>query len=166
MIGPSIWMKAGGQSLSITVQNIGGQSSNSSIDGALIYSIGEMSSIQNFISANNFQLSTGFLQSFIPLVTGINDFLSIPTNAISISPNPASRYIQVQANFTQTGTLQFSLIDMHSKTISQILPVRINGTYQKRLDLDQYTSGLYYLKIRFQPSRGPVQQSVYKIIKL
>ena len=166
MIGSSIWMKVGAQGLSSTVQNTGGQSSNSSIDGALIYSIGEMSSIQNFISTNNFQLSTGFLQSFIPLVTGINDLISIPTSAISISPNPASQYIQVQANFNQTGTLQLNLIDMHSKTISQILPVSINGTYQKRLDLDQYASGLYYLKIRFQPSRGLAQQSVFKIIKL
>jgi hypothetical protein len=154
------------QNLSSSVQNIGGQSRNATIECALVYSIGEMASIQNFIGTNNYHLSTGFLQSFTPIVTGVNELISIPNASLSIAPNPTSQFIQIQTQFSQLGILQFQLMDMRSKIRYQLPPISINGNFQKRVDLNEYPSGVYFIKVQFQPSRGPAQQSVYKIIKL
>ena len=154
------------QTLSSSVQNSGGLVSTNQNVGSITYSIGEMTSILQYTGSNNYILSTGFLQAFTPLVTGINDLFLIPNASVSIAPNPTSLYIQIQTSFKQMGILQFQLLDAQSKIHFQQVPVNINGQFQNRIDLNEFPSGIYYVKMMFQPNQGPLQQSVYKIIKL
>ena len=64
------------------------------------------------------------------------------------------------------GDLQFQIIDVQSnqKYISQGL--RIQGNYEQLMNIENYPSGVYYLKVLFKPSNGSSQGGVYKIIKL
>lgn len=136
------------QIISNSVQNIGGITgiSNNSA-GSLTYSIGEMASIQSFTGANNYVLSTGFLQSFNPLVTGILDMPMISANSVTIAPNPTSQFLLIETRFNQSGTLQFQLLDAQSKIVFQITPVSIVSDYQKRIDLEALPTGMYYIKM-------------------
>ncbi len=154
------------QNLSNSVQNIGGISSFSNNSSSLTYSIGEMSSIQSFIGINNYILSTGFIQSFDPLVTGLSEINLIHSNEITISPNPTTGLLQIQIKFNTIGTLYFKLLDAQSRIIKQDIPIKNIREYQKLFDLERYPSGIYYLNVQFITQVGIIKQSVYKIIKV
>lgn len=59
-------LRAPAQSISPTIINVGGITSKT-----LDYSIGESASVAYFQITNQFSLSSGFIQSFTPLITGI-----------------------------------------------------------------------------------------------
>ena len=58
-----------GQTISPVTQNIGGTLGLQS-NYSLTFSVGEMVSTTNFIGADKVSISSGFLQSFTPVVTG------------------------------------------------------------------------------------------------
>ena len=154
------------QSINSMIVNVSGVGVSAQSNYSLAYSVGELASIVTFIGANNISLSTGLLQTFIPLVTGINDMVNIPNASVAITPNPTSHYIQIQTRFNHSGTLHFQLLDAQSKIVYHNSPVNIYGDFQKTIDLIAFPSGLYYLQMQFQPTQGQIQLSVYKIIKL
>jgi hypothetical protein len=153
------------QTISPVVQNIGGNNGQQ-LDYRLDFSIGELSSIEYFISQNNSSLSTGFFQSFTPLVTGINDIAIIESDQINITPNPVLNTFKIKTFFQKPGDIQFQIIDVLSnqKYISQ--GIRIQGNYEQLMNIEKYASGVYYLKVFFKPTKGVSQGGVFKIIKL
>jgi hypothetical protein len=130
------------------------------------WSIGESVSIANFI-ASGYSLNTGFLQPMTSIVTGINEYgPAVFGNEITIGPNPTSNLLHIKSRFTQAGSLSFQLIDTKSTIMFTQEAGTIFSSYDKDILMENYPSGVFYLKVFFKPSNGNAKTGIYKIIKL
>ena len=143
-----------------TLNNGGGYSSS------MEWSIGESVSITNFI-ASGYSLNTGGLQPMTSIVTAINEYgPSVFGSQITIGPNPTSNLLHIKARFNQVGTLSFQLIDAKSTIVFTQEAGTIFSSYEKDIFMENYPSGVFYMKVFFKPSTGNTKTGIYKIIKL
>ena len=143
-----------------TLNNGGGYSSS------MEWSIGESVSIANFI-ASGYSLNTGGLQPMTSIVTAINEYgPSVFGSQITIGPNPTSNLLHIKARFNQVGTLSFQLIDAKSTIVFTQEAGTIFSSYEKDIFMENYPSGVIYMKVFFKPSTGITKTGIYKIIKL
>ena len=143
-----------------TLNNGGGYSSS------MEWSIGESVSITNFI-ASGYSLNTGGLQPMTSIVTAINEYgPSVFGSQITIGPNPTSNLLHIKARFNQVGTLSFQLIDAKSTIVFTQEAGTIFSSYEKDVFMENYPSGVFYMKVFFKPSAGITKTGIYKIIKL
>jgi hypothetical protein len=143
-----------------TLNNGGGYSSS------MEWSIGESVSIANFI-ASGYSLNTGGLQPMTSIVTAINEYgPSVFGSQITIGPNPTSNLLHIKARFNQVGTLSFQLIDAKSTIVFTQEAGTIFSSYDKDILMENYPSGVFYMKVFFKPSTGNTKTGIYKIIKL
>ena len=143
-----------------TLNNGGGYSSY------MEWSIGESVSIANFI-ASGYSLNTGGLQPMTSIVTAINEYgPSVFGSQITIGPNPTSNLLHIKARFNQVGTLSFQLIDAKSTIVFTQEAGTIFSSYEKDVFMENYPSGVFYMKVFFKPSAGITKTGIYKIIKL
>jgi len=143
-----------------TLNNGGGYSSS------MEWSIGESVSITNFI-ASGYSLNTGGLQPMTSIVTAINEYgPSVFGSQITIGPNPTSNLLHIKARFNQVGTLSFQLIDAKSTIVFTQEAGTIFSSYDKDILMENYPSGVFYMKVFFKPSTGNTKTGIYKIIKL
>ena len=143
-----------------TLNNGGGYSSS------MEWSIGESVSIANFI-ASGYSLNTGGLQPMTSIVTAINEYgPSVFGSQITIGPNPTSNLLHIKARFNQVGTLSFQLIDAKSTIVFTQEAGTIFSSYEKDVLMENYPSGVFYMKVYFKPSTGITKTGIYKIIKL
>jgi len=130
------------------------------------WSIGESVSIANFI-ASGYSLNTGVLQPMTSIVTAINEYgPAVFGNQITIGPNPTSNLLHIKARFNQVGTLSFQLIDAKSSIVFTQEAGTIFSSYEKDILMENYPSGVFYMKVYFKPSTGIAKTGIYKIIKL
>jgi hypothetical protein len=130
------------------------------------WSIGESVSIANFI-ASGYSLNTGGLQPITSIVTAINEYgPSVFGSQITIGPNPTSNLLHIKARFNQVGTLSFQLIDAKSTIVFTQEAGTIFSSYEKDVFMENYPSGVFYMKVFFKPSTGNTKTGIYKIIKL
>jgi hypothetical protein len=143
-----------------TLSNGGGSSS------IIEWSIGESVSIANFI-ASGYSLNTGVLQPMISIVTAINEYgPAVFGTQITIGPNPTSNLLHIKARFNQVGSLLFQLIDAKSSIMFTQDAGTIFSSYDKDILMENYPSGIFYMKVYFKPSTGSAKTGIYKIIKL
>jgi len=143
-----------------TLNNGGGYSSS------MEWSIGESVSIANFI-ASGYSLNTGGLQPMTSIVTAINEYgPSVFGSQITIGPNPTSNLLHIKARFNQVGTLSFQLIDAKSTIVFTQEAGTIFSSYEKDIFMENYPSGVFYMKVYFKPINGNAKTGIYKIIKL
>jgi hypothetical protein len=143
-----------------TLNNGGGYSSS------MEWSIGESVSIANFI-ASGYSLNTGGLQPMTSIVTAINEYgPSVFGSQITIGPNPTSNLLHIKARFNQVGTLSFQLIDAKSTIVFTQEAGTIFSSFDKDILMENYPSGVFYMKVYFKPSTGITKTGIYKIIKL
>lgn len=134
---------------------------------SLTVSTGEAISITNFTSPNGASLNSGFLQNNPPIVTSINDVLSVIGNdEIIITPNPTKNTTNIYASFKKPGNLQFQILDVASKQLFRSPSVSYLNTKQTIVDLTTYPAGVYYIQVLFKPTNGIMKSGIYKIIKL
>jgi len=130
------------------------------------WSVGESVSIANFI-ASGYSLNTGVLQPMTSIVTAINEYgPAVFGNQITIGPNPTSNLLHIKARFNQVGSLSFQLIDAKSSIVFTQEAGTIFSSYEKDILMENYPSGIFYMKVYFKPSNGTVKTGIYKIIKL
>ena len=142
------------------MNNGGGYSST------LDWSIGESVSIANFINSG-YSLNTGLLQPMTNIVTAINEFgPAVFGSQITIGPNPTTNLLHIKARFTQAGSLSFQLIDAKSTIVFTQEVGTIFSSYEKDIFMENYPSGVFYMKVYFKPSNGNAKTGIYKIIKL
>ena len=142
------------------MNNGGGYSS------AMEWSMGESVSIAYFLTSGYF-LNTGVLQPMTSIVTAINEYgPAVFGNQITIGPNPTSNLLHIKARFNQVGTLSFQLIDAKSTIVFTQEAGTIFSNYDKDILMENYPSGLFYMKVYFKPSTGITKTGIYKIIKL
>jgi hypothetical protein len=133
---------------------------------AMEWSIGESVSIANFLASGN-SLNTGVLQPMTSIVTAINEYGPVVFgNQITIGPNPTSNLLHIKARFNQSGNLSFQLIDAKSTIVFTQEAGTIFSTYEKDILMENYPSGIFYMKVYFKPSSGNAKTAIYKIIKL
>jgi hypothetical protein len=149
------------QSITPYTINNGGGYSNS-----MEWSIGESVSIANFI-ASGYSLNTGVLQPMTSIVTAINEYgPAVFGTQITIGPNPTSNLLHIKARFNQVGSLSFQLIDAKSTIVFTQEAGTIFSSYEKDIFMENYPSGVFYMKVYFKSSTGITKTGIYKIIKL
>jgi len=133
---------------------------------AMEWSIGESVSIANFI-ASGYSLNTGVLQPMTSIVTAINEYgPAVFGNQITIGPNPTSNLLHIKARFNQVGSLSLQLIDAKSSIVFTQEAGNIFSSYDKDILMENYPSGVFYMKVYFKPTTGSAKIGIYKIIKL
>ena len=130
------------------------------------WSITESVSVASFI-APGFSLNTGVLQPNTNVVTSINEYgPAVFGSQITIGPNPTSNILHIKARFTQAGSLSYQLIDAKSAIVFTQEAGTIFNSYEKDILMENYPSGVFYMKVFFKPIVGNMKTGVYKIIKL
>ena len=143
-----------------TFNNSGGYSSS------MEWSIGESVSIANFLTSG-YSLNTGVLQPMTSIVTAIIEYgPAVFGTQINIGPNPTTNLLHIKARFNQAGSLSFQLIDAKSTIVFTQEAGKIFSTYEKDILMENYPSGIFYMKVYFKPSLGNAKTGIYKIIKL
>ena len=134
--------------------------------GGMEWSVGESVSIAHFI-ASGYSLNTGVLQPMTSIVTAINEYgPSVFGTQITIGPNPTSNLLHIKARFNQAGNLTYQLIDAKSTIVFTQEAGTIFSSYDKDILMENYPSGIFYMKVYFKPSTGNAKTGIYKIIKL
>ena len=150
-----------GQAITPYTLNNGGSSSS-----FLEWSITESVSVATFI-APGFSLNTGVLQPNTNVVTSINEYgPAVFGIQITIGPNPTSNILHIKARFTQAGSLSYQLIDAKSAIVFTQEAGTIFNSYEKDILMENYPSGVFYMKVFFKPNNGNAKSGIYKIIKL
>ena len=153
--------KSYGQTITPYALNNGGGYSST-----MEWSIGESVSITNFI-ASGYSLNTGLLQPMTSIVTAINEYgPAVFGTQVTIGPNPTSNLLHVKARFNQAGILSFQLIDAKSAIVFTQEAGTIFSSYDKDILMENYPSGVFYMKVYFKPSNVNAKTGIYKIIKL
>jgi hypothetical protein len=130
------------------------------------WNIGESVSIANFI-ASGYSLNTGVLQPLTSIVTAINEYgPAVFGTQITIGPNPTTNLLHIKTRFNQAGSLSYQLIDAKSTIVFTQEVGAIFSSYDKDILMENYPSGVFYMKIYFKPSTGISKTGIYKIIKL
>jgi hypothetical protein len=144
----------------LTFNNGGGSSS------FLEWSITESVSVASFI-APGFSLNTGVLQPNTNVVTSINEYgPAVFGSQITIGPNPTLNLLHFKARFAEVGRLSIQLMDAKSAIVLTQDIGTIFSSYEKNISLDDYPSGVFYLKVYFKSIVGNTKTGIYKVIKL
>ena len=155
------YTKSYGQTITPHALNNGGGYSST-----MEWSICESVSIANFI-ASGYSLNTGGLQPMTSIVTAINEYgPAVFGTQITIGPNPTSNLLHIKARFNQVGSLSLQLIDAKSSIVFTQDAGTIFSSYDKDILIENYPSGVFYMKVYFKPSAGSAKTGIYKIIKL
>lgn len=154
------------QNITPVTQNIAGYSGYGTSNFTLTFSVGELASIVNLIGPDKSTLSTGFLQSFTPIVTGLNELVYIKPGAITVAPNPVINLMHLTARLLKPGQFEFNIVDASSNLIYQSISYTIYDQLNTVLDIQNYVSGVYYIRVLFKPNTGRPEYGIYKIIKL
>jgi hypothetical protein len=149
------------QSITPYTFNNGGGSASS-----IEWSISESVSIANFTTPN-YLLNTGLLQPLTNVVTSINEYGPVVYgHQITISPNPTTDLVHLKGQFNQMGRLSFQVIDSKSSILLTDEGGTNVSTYEKDIFMDNYPSGIFYIKVIFKPTNGIIKTGVFKIVKL
>jgi hypothetical protein len=101
------------------------------------------------------------------IVTAINEYgPSVFGTQITIGPNPTFNLLYIKARFNQAGSLSYQLIDAKSTIVFTQEVGTIFSSYDKDILMENYPSGVFYMKVYFKPSNGNTKTGIYKIIKL
>ena len=143
-----------------TLSNGGGSSIN------MEWSITESVSVASFI-APGFSLNTGVLQPNTNVVTSINEYgPAVFGSQITIGPNPTMSLLHFKARFAEVGRLSIQLMDAKSAIVLTQDVGTIFSSYEKAISLEDYPSGVFYLKVYFKSIVGSIKTGIYKVIKL
>ena len=149
------------QSITPNILNNGGGYSAS-----MEWNIAESVSIANFI-ASGYSLNTGALQPMTSFVTSINEYgPAVFGTEITIGPNPTTNLLHIKARFNELGSLSLQLMDSKSAILFTQEAGTIFSSFEKDILMENYPSGVFYMKIYFKPITGVAKTGIYKIIKL
>lgn len=154
-----------GQSISPQTVNVGG--SYSTVSGfSLDYSLGESASIALFKFSDNSSLSTGVLQSFTPLVTGITNLSFTEGESITISPNPASQNLRIKGLLNRPGFIEFHLVDVNGRVMTIDPRSYYINYFDKEFNVSSFNEGVYFIRLLYQSIDSDTKSAVFKFIKI
>ncbi len=154
-----------GQSISPQTVNVGGSYSTAS-GFSLDYSIGESASIALFKFSDNSSLSTGVLQSFTPLVTGLVDLSFTEGESITVSPNPASTNLRIKGLLNRPGFIEFHLVDVNGRVLFIDPKSYYINYFEREFNVSSFTDGVHFIRLMYQSIDGDNKSAVFKFIKI
>lgn len=155
------FLSTSAQSISPLTINVGGYASKS-----LDFSIGESSSIAYFQNTNQINLSTGFIQSFTPLVTGIVNRVFEEGEEFVLFPNPATDFVQLKGALSKPGFVEFHLID-HQGRILDTFPATYYFNYlEKEINISHLQGGTYFIRLIYSSPDGLKQALSFKFSRI
>lgn len=97
--------------------------------------------------------TTQVCKNVVVTFVGVNEYFSYLKN-ITLSPNPAKSFINIDYSLTKPSKLSISLVDITGKLIDLVEPEKSVelGNYSKRYSIERLSSGLYF--IRFKTENG------------
>ena len=152
---------ASAQSISPFTINVGG-----AINSNLNYSIGETASIAYFQSSNQLSLSSGFIQSFTPLLTGIVNRVFEEGEKMVLAPNPATDYVRLKGGLSKPGFIEFHLIDLQGRILDTYPTTYYINYVDKEINTTQLQGGTYFIRLIYSSSDGIKQALSFKFIKI
>lgn len=152
---------ASAQSISPLTINVGG-----SLSKIVDYSIGESASISYFQSTNLISLSTGFIQSYTPLVTGIIQQVFEECELLTLAPNPANEYIRLKGALSKPGFVDFHLIDQQGRILDTIPTTYYINYLEKEINISHLQGGTYFIRLIYSSNDGINQSTSFKFIKI
>ena len=154
-----------GQSINPQTINVGGKS-NSVTGFSLDYSIGESASIAFFKFSDNSSLSTGVLQSFTPLITGIVNLSFTEGDNITVSPNPAPQNIRIKGILNHPGFIEFHLVDVNGRVLLINPKSYYINYFEREFNVSSFTDGVHFIRLMYQSIDGDNKSAVFKFIKI
>jgi hypothetical protein len=152
---------ASAQSISPFTINVGGASAKT-----LDYSIGESASIAYFQNSSQLSLSTGFIQSFTPLVTGIINQVFEEGEGLTLSPNPASERIHLKGVLSRPGFFEFHLIDAQGRILETYPSTYYINYLDKEINVAQLMGGTYFIRLIYTSPDGVNQSTSFKFSRI
>ncbi len=152
---------ASAQSISPFSINVGGATAKT-----LDYNIGESSSIAYFQNSAQFSLSTGFIQSFTPLVTGIINQVFEEGEGLTLSPNPASERIRLKGVLSRPGFFEFHLIDVQGRILETYPSTYYINYLDKEIKVTQLMGGTYFIRLIYSSPDGVNQSKSFKFSRI
>ena len=154
-----------GQSISPQTINVGGKS-NAASSFSLDYSIGESTSIIYYKSSDNTSISSGVLQSFTPLVTGITNLSFTEGESITISPNPASQNLRIKGLLNRPGFIEFHVVDVNGRVMTIDPRSYYINYFDKEFNVSSFNEGVYFIRLLYQSIDSDTKSAVFKFIKI
>jgi hypothetical protein len=155
------FLSTSAQSISPMTLNVGG-----AISKTLDYSLGESTSITYFQSSNQISLSSGFIQSFTPLVTGIVNRVFEAGEEFVLSPNPATEYVRLKSALSKPGFFEFHLIDQQGRILDTYPATYFINYLEKEINISHLQGGTYFIRLIYSSSDGEKQALSFKFIKI
>jgi hypothetical protein len=152
---------ASAQSISPFTINVGGATSKT-----LDYSIGESASIAYLQNSSQISLSTGFIQSFTPLVTGIINQVFEEGEGLTLSPNPASERIHLKGVLSRPGFFEFHLIDAQGRILETYPSTYYINYLDKEINITQLIGGTYFIRLIYSSPDGVNQSTSFKFSRI
>ena len=149
------------QSISPFAINVGG-ATNKTLD----FSIGESASIAYFQNSAQFRLSTGFIQSYTPLVTGIINQVFEEGEGLTLSPNPASERIHLKGVLSRPGFFEFHLIDAQGRILETYPSTYFINYLDKEINVTQLMGGTYFIRLIYTSPDGVNQSTSFKFSRI
>jgi hypothetical protein len=154
-------LSASAQSISLFTINVGG-----SVGNNLNYSIGESSSVAFFQTTNQPSLSSGFIQSFTPLVTGIVNRVFEEGEKFVLSPNPAADYVRLKGGISKPGFIEFHLIDLQGRILDTYPTTYYINYIEKEFNVAHLNGGTYFIRLIYSSSDGINQSTSFKFSRI
>lgn len=99
--------------------------------------------------------NTSGISSAYSKIVGVADFtLGLTNNArpslgnLNVSPSPATTSAQVRLEVLESGSMDFTLLDISGKEVQRWSATLAPGTYTRQLDLADLPRGIYLLAVR------------------
>lgn len=154
-----------GQTITLKALNVAGGSKSIDYNFLLDYNLGESSSITYFKFSNNSSLSTGFLQSFSPLITSITDFSFIEGDNITVYPNPAFDKIRIKGILNHPGFIEYQIIDISGHVLITEAKSYYNNFFEREFNISTQKQGVYFIRLLYQSIYGDSRSSIFKYLK-
>jgi len=152
---------ASAQSISPFTINVGGATSKT-----LEYSIGETASIAYLQNSSQISLTTGFIQSFTPLITGIINQVFEEGEGLTLSPNPASERLRLKGVLSRPGFFEFHLIDVQGRILETYPSTYYINYLDKEINVTQLMEGTYFIRLIYSSPDGVNQSTSFKFSRI
>ena len=92
-------------------------------------------------------------KSIVISIVGVNEYTNF-LKSISISPNPAKSFVNIDYSLTKSSKLSISILDVTGKLIDAVESEKEfeAGNHNKRYSIEHLSSGIYF--IRFKTENG------------
>jgi hypothetical protein len=140
------------------VASSGGFSANAS--GSLSFTVGEMTMVQTFQSANNF-LTQGFQQPE-DLFVGITE-TPLVSGAPVVYPNPTSGLFSLQYKGTEASEKVISIYNSLGQLVKTQVVQQIIGANRFDLDMSAFAQGMYVIELKLRNASGNLMPVISKL---